>query len=107
MARLQVVRPVALRQVIDVGGELVLTGDYEVPSPAQTYPEDHPLVRAYPWAFASPEAVADRREQDQRAVFASVEQATAAPGEKRTTRRRKTAEEPAAVDSWTQGTGEQ
>ena len=34
------------------------------------YPDDHPFVRAYPWAFAS-----------------DVEQATAAPGERRNARR--------------------
>lgn len=35
------------------------------------YDDDDPLVRAYPWAFGS-----------------DVEQATAAPGEKRNTRKR-------------------
>jgi hypothetical protein len=53
------------------------TGVMVVPSPAEAYRDDDPLVKAYPWLFASD---ADRE--------ASVEQATKAPGEKRQTRRR-------------------
>lgn len=53
------------------------TGGMVVPSPAEAYRDDDPLVKAYPWLFASD---ADREEP--------VEQATRAPGEKRQTRRR-------------------
>jgi hypothetical protein len=53
------------------------SGGMVVPSPAETYQDDDPLVLAYPWLFA---ADADRE--------AAVEQATRAPGEKRNTRRR-------------------
>lgn len=51
-------------------------GEYVVPNPAQPYRDDDPLVAAYPWLFVSDEQAA------------GVEQATAAPGEKRVTRRR-------------------
>lgn len=54
------------------------SGALITPSPSQPYRDDHPLVLAYPWLFASDE---ERAEGD-------VEQATRAPGEKRTTRRR-------------------
>jgi hypothetical protein len=87
MPRVQLIKPQALRQVIDVDGELVLTGNLDVPNPAILYATDHPMVRAYPWAFASPEAVADAREAGTAAVSVPVEAATAAPGEKRSTRR--------------------
>lgn len=39
----------------------------------KSYAADHPLVKANPWAFDSPEGI--------------IEAATAAPGEKRRTRR--------------------
>lgn len=50
------------------------TGDYVVPNPTQPYRSDDPLVKAYPWLF---EADANR----------SVEDASAAPGAKRSVRR--------------------
>jgi hypothetical protein len=87
VARLQVIHPVALRKVIDVDGELVFTGDMDVPNPAIAYAEDHPMVRAYPWAFAPPEEVAARRAAAADVIAAPIEQATAAPGERRGTRR--------------------
>lgn len=89
MPRLQVIKPVALRKVIDVDGELVHTGDLEVPNPAITYDDQHPMVRAYPWAFASVDEVADAREAERETTSVPIEQATAAPGEKRSTRRRR------------------
>lgn len=89
MPRLQVIKPVALRKVIDVDGELVQTGDLDVPNPAITYAPDHPMVRAYPWAFASVDEVADAREAERETTSVPIEQATAAPGEKRSTRRRR------------------
>jgi hypothetical protein len=58
-------------------------GGYVVPSPAQTYPADDPLVRAYPWLFDA-EASAG---QPALRESAPIEQATRAPGERRTTRR--------------------
>lgn len=48
-----------------------------VPDPRVPYRDDDPLVVAYPWMFFSD---AD--------LDGEVEQATAAPGEKRSTRRR-------------------
>jgi hypothetical protein len=56
------------------------TGGFTVPSLTEAYPEDHALVRAYPHMFATDDELAAERE-------APVEQATARPGEKRTTRR--------------------
>lgn len=56
-------------------------GEMVVPNPAQPYRDDDALVEAYPWLFVSDADLAgDEGEQ--------VEQATKAPGEKRTTRRR-------------------
>lgn len=52
-------------------------GEFVVPNPAHQYRSDDPLVRAYPWLF-----VADNAEGG-----GAVEQATRAPGERRTTRR--------------------
>lgn len=47
--------------------------------PAKPYADNHPLVKAYPWAFVSDEELA--------AEHGPVEAATRAPGEKRATRR--------------------
>lgn len=49
--------------------------------PAVDYPKNDPLVKAYPWAFVPLENVGQIVES------VPVEQATAAPGEKRRTRR--------------------
>jgi hypothetical protein len=63
------------------------TGMHEVPDPTVVYASDHPLVQAAPWAFATDEELA--REAAARAAGNSsvpvpqVEQATSAPGEKR------------------------
>lgn len=51
------------------------TGEFVVPDPRKAYRSDDPLVKAFPWAFASD------------ADAAGVEQATRAPGERRQTRR--------------------
>jgi hypothetical protein len=56
------------------------SGALVTPNPSDPYRDDDPLVKEYPWLFASD---ADREQQD-----APVEQATRAPGEKRTTARR-------------------
>jgi hypothetical protein len=63
------------------------TGMHMVPDPAVLYSSDDPLVQAAPWAFATDEELA--REAAERAAGNSsvpvpqVEQATRAPGEKR------------------------
>ncbi|GIH27619.1 hypothetical protein Aph01nite_59290 [Acrocarpospora phusangensis] len=51
-------------------------GEHVVPNPAHAFSADDPLVREYPWLF-----VADPEDGP------PLEQATQAPGEKRTTRR--------------------
>lgn len=61
------------------------TGFHEALDPAIDYPDDHPLVRAYPWAFAPVETGSGIVES------VTVEQATAAPGEKRSRGRAKKA----------------
>jgi hypothetical protein len=48
-----------------------VTGMHEPLIPGTAFEDDHPLVREFPWAFES-----------------DIEQATAAPGEKRSTRTR-------------------
>lgn len=52
------------------------TGQYVVPNPTQPYPDDDPIVRAYPWMFRS-----DNEDDD-----APVERAVANPGYKRPVR---------------------
>jgi len=85
----QVRRPVILRGVRDVDGALEFTGDLVVPNPAEMFPEDHPLVRQYPDEFAEPGDVAREKDAAQHVTSVPVEQATAAPGEKRNVRRQK------------------
>lgn len=63
MSIVRVSQPAAVRHP-DLPGQLVAL------KPGAPYDKDDPLVRAYPWAFES-----------------DVEQATAAPGEKRTLKR--------------------
>lgn len=57
-----------------------LTGIHTALNPAVDYAEDHELVVAYPWAFV-PREVTD--EIVESVAVPVVEQATAAPGEKR------------------------
>lgn len=57
------------------------TGEMCVPSLVEPYEADDPLVRRYPDMFATDEQLAKERADK------PVEQATAAPGEKRATRR--------------------
>lgn len=60
-------------------------GEYVVPNPAQPYPADDPLVRAYPWLFVADDDLGDPAEP---VTSVPVETASARPGERRTTRRR-------------------
>lgn len=55
------------------------TGTLVVPKADAIYDDSDPLVVAYRWAFATDEELWSER---------NVEQATAGPGEKRTTRRK-------------------
>jgi len=59
------------------------TNQYVALDPAVDYPADDILVKAYPWAFTPREASSEIVESVQ------VEQATAAPGEKRSRTRAK------------------
>lgn len=59
------------------------TGAMVVPDPRQPYRSDDPLVVAHPGAFCSDTDLAAEHQRAER----PVEQATRAPGERRTTRR--------------------
>jgi hypothetical protein len=63
------------------------TGDYVVPRAGQPYPDDDPLVVAFPWAFCSAEALADAPDPRASLTEVPIERATARPGEKRRTPR--------------------
>lgn len=69
-------------RIVRVKEPVVLTdpesGAAIVPTPAEKYRDDAPLVREYPWAF---EADADDQGDE-------VERATAIPGDRRSLRRR-------------------
>lgn len=77
----------------DLGGTCAVlhpeTGQHVVPSPALTYDSDDPVVRAYPWLFASDEELALLRAaggtETPREV--RIEDASARPGVKRGVRR--------------------
>ena len=60
-------------------------GELVVPNPAKPYPDDDPLVKAYPWLFVTDADLA----ADEPVTAVAIEQATRAPGEKRQTRRGK------------------
>jgi hypothetical protein len=62
------------------------TGGLVTPSPDIPVDASDSLVKKFPWAFASDEELAEEMEQAA-AAARPVEQATAAPGEKRTTRK--------------------
>jgi hypothetical protein len=61
-------------------------GGHVVPDPTQQYADDDPLVLANAWYFADEGEVVPPR-PDSVPIQAPVERATAAPGEKRATRR--------------------
>lgn len=66
------------------------TGLHESPGVNDYFAADHPLVLAHPWAFGTDAEIAAQAEEDRYRVsypVADVESATAAPGEKRATRR--------------------
>jgi len=64
------------------------TGGFVVPNPDTPVESTDPLVKRFPWAFVSDEDLAAELAQAaESARPAPVEEATAAPGEKRTTRR--------------------
>lgn len=56
-------------------------GHLDVPNPALAYRDDDPLVKAYPWMFATDE------ELETEGGPIPIEMATAAPGERRMVRR--------------------
>lgn len=63
-----------------------------VPDPRQPYLEDDPLVRAYPWMFATDDEIAEELAAGPIESVA-IETATARPGERSNARRtRKTSE---------------
>lgn len=72
MGYLRAREPVAVR-------DPQVEGIMQVLNPSTPYDANDPLVKAYPWAFVSDDELA--------ADHGTVEQATAAPGEKRTTKR--------------------
>lgn len=63
------------------------TGLLIVPSPDTPVADSDPLVKAHKWAFVSDEELAEEADTAARSHGPVVEQATASPGEKRTTRR--------------------
>lgn len=60
-------------------------GAHVVPKPTDYYDEKDPLVKAHPWAFASDEELSAQPMGIMESV--QIEQATAEPGEKRSTRK--------------------
>lgn len=66
------------------------TGAYETPKIDEYFDQDHPLVRQHPWAFGTDAEIAQLVEVEQSRTsvpIPQVEAATAAPGERRATRR--------------------
>lgn len=63
------------------------SGAHIVPDPAQQYADDDPMVVRNSWYFIA-EGETDEQPTESVRIQAPVEQATRAPGEKRTTRRR-------------------
>jgi hypothetical protein len=59
------------------------TGIHECPGVNDYYDADHPLVLAHPWAFATDAQVAAEVTAARQRTSVPVEQATAAPGERR------------------------
>lgn len=63
-----------------------VTGLHEAPRPEDRFERDHPLVKAYPWAFGTEDEIAAERDAERSrdsVLIEPVEQATNAPGEKR------------------------
>jgi hypothetical protein len=65
------------------------TGDYIVPRAGQPYPEDDPLVVAFPWAFCTADELAEAHANLEPVTEVAIERATARPGERRVTPRRR------------------
>ncbi|ROP36282.1 hypothetical protein [Saccharothrix texasensis] len=61
-------------------------GNFVVPRPGDRYAADDPLVTAFPWLFEDQNAP-EPETNVQSVSLAPVEQATAAPGERRATRK--------------------
>lgn len=79
MAAVRVRQPVALLDPT--------TNAHVVPSPGRVYDENDPLVQAHRWAFATDdELLAEQSAGPVESV--AIEDATAAPGSKRATRRK-------------------
>lgn len=69
------------------------SGLHETPKGDVQFTADHPLVKAHPWAFGTEEEIAAAKDEAMAVTsvpIEPVEQATAAPGEKRATRRPRT-----------------
>lgn len=64
------------------------TGGMVVPNPTEIYEADDPLVREYPWLFSTDTELAQDI-VDAGIESVSIESATRAPGERRTTRRQR------------------
>ncbi len=66
-------------------------GELVVPNPAESYAADDPIVQAYPWLFVSDEQLAAFKDGAPvtSVEIPPVEQASRAPGERRTTKRGK------------------
>lgn len=71
------------------GGVILIDPETNAPIGAfeEMYESDHPLVKAYRWAFASDEELAAEKDAQRPVESVSLERATKRPGEKRTTKR--------------------
>jgi len=63
------------------------TGLHQTPKGEEQFTADHPLVKAHPWAFGTEAEIAADKAAREAVTSVPIEQATAAPGEKRQTRR--------------------
>lgn len=67
-----------------------VTGLHETPGINDRFDRNHPLVKTHPWAFATDDELAVQAAADRARTsvqIGGVEAATAAPGERRATRR--------------------
>ena len=71
------------------GGVILIDPETGAPVGAfdEMYETDHPMVKAYRWAFASDEELAGEKEAHQPVESVKVERATKRPGEKRAAKR--------------------